>query len=61
MSTSTLSDRDSQSPWTSRLTKSCYQVDQQVKFMNLQAEVESLLRQLQNLKLQRLSATLKDE
>jgi len=29
--------------------------------MNLQAEVESLLRQLQNLKLQRLSATLKDE
>ncbi len=61
MSTSTLSNHDSQSPWTSQLTKSCYQVAQQVKFMNLQAEVECLLQQLQNLKIQRLAATVKED
>lgn len=36
--------------------KSVYQADQQIKFLNLQAEVEILLQQLQNLKHQR-SAT----
>lgn len=36
--------------------KSLYQVAQQVKFLHLQAEVESLLQQLQFLKQQRLSA-----
>ena len=35
-------------------TKSLYQVAQQVKFLHLQAEVESLLQQLQMLKKQRL-------
>ncbi|MBR8837232.1 MAG: hypothetical protein DSM106950_25310 [Stigonema ocellatum SAG 48.90 = DSM 106950] len=61
MSTSTLSNHDSQSTWTCQLTKSCYQVAQQVEFLNLQAEVEYLLQKLQNLKRQRLSATSKDE
>ncbi|MBC6422685.1 MAG: hypothetical protein GDA43_18285 [Hormoscilla sp. SP5CHS1] len=36
-------------PWG----KSLYQVDQQVKFLHLQAEVESLWQQLQVLKQQR--------
>lgn len=34
-----------------------YQVDQQVKLLHLQAEVESLLQQLQIMKQQRLAAT----
>lgn len=34
-----------------------YQVAQQVKFLHLQAEVESLLQQLQIMKQQRLAAT----
>lgn len=34
-----------------------YQVDQQVKFLHLEAEVEYLLQQLQNLKQQRLATT----
>ncbi|MFB2880186.1 hypothetical protein [Floridanema aerugineum] len=34
--------------------KSVYQADQQLKLLNLQAEVETLLQQLQNLKQQRL-------
>jgi hypothetical protein len=33
--------------------KSVYQADQQLKLLNLQAEVETLLQQLQNLKQQR--------
>lgn len=36
-----------------QLTKSLYQVDQQEKFLHLQAEVEYLLEQLQTLKQQR--------
>lgn len=35
--------------------KSVYQADQQLKLLNLQAEVETLLQQLQNLKQQRLT------
>lgn len=35
------------------LMKSMYQADQQVKYLHLQAEVESLLQQLQILKQQR--------
>lgn len=31
-------------------TKSVYQADQQAKFLNLQAEIDSLLQQLQTLK-----------
>lgn len=40
-----------------QLTKSVYQADQQAKFFNLQAEVESLLEQLQALKQQKLSSS----
>ncbi|MFB8789688.1 MAG: hypothetical protein U7123_12720 [Potamolinea sp.] len=36
------------------LMKSIYQADQQVKYLHLQAEVESLLQQLQILQKQRL-------
>jgi len=38
-------------------TQTLYQVAQQVKFLHLQAEVESLLQQLQIMKQQRLAAT----
>lgn len=37
-----------------------YQVDQQVKFLHLEAEVETLLQQMQSLKQQR-QATTKDD
>jgi hypothetical protein len=37
--------------------KSPYNVDQQVKFLHLQAEVETLLLQLKTIKQQRLTAT----
>ncbi|MEH2358372.1 hypothetical protein [Nostoc sp.] len=52
---SSVYDRDSQTTWVSKLTKSYYQDDQQAKFMHLQAEVDSLLQQLENLKHQRLA------
>ncbi|MEH2118158.1 hypothetical protein [Nostoc sp.] len=52
---SSVSDRESQTNWVSKLTKSYYQDDQQAKFMHLQAEVDSLLQQLENLKHQRLA------
>ncbi len=54
---SSVSDRESQTNWVSKLTKSYYQDDQQAKFMHLQAEVDSLLQQLENLKHQRLADT----
>jgi hypothetical protein len=38
------------------LMKSLYQADQQVKYLHLQAEVESLLQQQQILKQQRLAS-----
>lgn len=61
MSTSTCSssvfDSQTQTNWASKLTKAYYQDDQQTKLMHLQAEVETLLEQLQNLKSQRLEAT----
>lgn len=40
--------------------KSIYQADQQVKFLHLQAEVETLLLELQTLKQHRLSASTQD-
>ncbi|MEH2301220.1 MAG: hypothetical protein V7K88_20035 [Nostoc sp.] len=52
---SSVSDRESQTNWVSKLTKSYYQDDQQAKFMHLQAEVDSLLQELENLKHQRLA------
>ncbi|MHC5613582.1 MAG: hypothetical protein ACYTXA_21940 [Nostoc sp.] len=58
---SSVSDHESQTNWVSKLTKSYYQDDQQAKFMHLQAEVESLLQQLENLKHQRLADTNQKE
>ena len=40
------------------LMKSLYQADQQVKYLHLQAEVESLLQQLKILKQQRLASDI---
>lgn len=40
--------------------KSPYRADQQVKYLHLQAEVESLLQQLQILKQQRLASGFTD-
>jgi hypothetical protein len=40
-----------------QLTKSLYQADHQEKFLHLQAEVESLLQQLQSLQQQKLTTT----
>ncbi len=42
------------------LMKSLYQADQQVKYLHLQAEVESLLQQLKILKQQRLASVTSD-
>lgn len=58
---SSVSERKSQAALVSDLNKSYYQADQQAKFKNLQAEVDSLLQQLQNLKEQRLAATHPEE
>ncbi|WP_017655481.1 hypothetical protein [Fortiea contorta] len=44
------SNRNSQAVLDSALPKSYYQDDQQTKFMHLQAEIDSLLQQLQSLK-----------
>lgn len=62
MSTSsTVSERKCQATLVSDLNKSFYQADQQAKFKNLQAEIDTLLQQLQNLKEQRLAAPESDE
>jgi len=45
-----VSNSESHALWASKLTKSYYQDDQQAKLMHLQAEIDSLLQQLQNLK-----------
>jgi hypothetical protein len=47
-------------PRLMELMKSLYQADQQVKYLHLQAEVESLLQQLQILKQQRLTSVQAD-
>jgi hypothetical protein len=52
---SSVSERPAQTLWVSDVTKSCYQEDQQAKLQDLQAEVDSLLQQLQSLKEQRLA------
>ncbi|MFB2769297.1 hypothetical protein ACE1AT_08390 [Pelatocladus sp. BLCC-F211] len=61
MSTSSISERESHTAWATKLEKCFNQVDQQVKFMHLQAEVDCLLQQLQNLKMQKLAATDTEE
>ncbi|MBW4671567.1 MAG: hypothetical protein KME60_30105 [Cyanomargarita calcarea GSE-NOS-MK-12-04C] len=53
--TSSVSEVKSESLRASESSKTCYQTDQQVKLLTLQAEVESLLYQLQNLKQQRIA------
>jgi hypothetical protein len=47
---------DTSNPRLMELMKSIYQADQQVKYLHLQAEVESLLQQLQILQKQRLTS-----
>ncbi len=58
---SSVSDRSSQQALASKLNKSYYQDDQQIKFMHLQAEIDSLLMQLQNLKEQRQSSNSQEQ
>lgn len=43
-----------------KLMKNSYQADQQVKYLHLQAEVDSLLQQLQLLKQQRQNSVTPD-
>ncbi|HEY9742511.1 MAG TPA: hypothetical protein V6C90_18665 [Coleofasciculaceae cyanobacterium] len=47
-------------PRLMKLMKSTYQTDQQVKYLHLQAEVESLLQHLQILKQQRQASVIPD-
>ncbi len=58
---SSVTDYESRVNLVNKLTKAYYQDDQQVKFMDLQAEVDSLLQQLQKLKNQRLEANNQEE
>ncbi|WP_026082636.1 hypothetical protein [Mastigocladopsis repens] len=60
MSTSSVSEKQSQAVWASKLNKCFYQAEQLTKFMHLQAEVDGLLEQLQSMKTQRVS-THKEE
>lgn len=60
-SSSSISEHQSQTLWVRDLSKSCYQDDQQLKLRCLQAEVDSLLQQLQNLKEQRQAASAQEE
>ncbi|MBD2666836.1 hypothetical protein B6N60_02105 [Richelia sinica FACHB-800] len=53
MTISSVTDTESRASLVSKLTKAYYRDDQQEKFMDLQAEIDSLLQQLQNLKNQR--------
>ena len=56
-SQSNLSTTSASHPPLNQIKQSPYQVAQQVKFMHLEAEIESLLQQLKNLKQQRTAAT----
>jgi hypothetical protein len=60
MSTSMISEPICSSQLASALNRTFYQVDQQVKFMHLQAEVDCLLQQLQNLKMQKIASDKTD-
>lgn len=57
MSVSSISERNSQDS-KSIPANICYQVDQQAKLINLQAEVDLLLLQVQKYKQQKESSTL---
>ncbi|MEA5554717.1 hypothetical protein VB713_27705 [Anabaena cylindrica UHCC 0172] len=50
---SSVTSCESHSELVKKLTKAYYRDDQQEKFIGLQAEVDSLLEQLQNLKSQK--------
>ncbi|KAB8333183.1 hypothetical protein SD80_015095 [Scytonema tolypothrichoides VB-61278] len=50
MSTSSVSEKETQSVLASKLNKCYYQAEQLTKFMHLQAEVDCLLKQLQSMK-----------
>ncbi|ARV62924.1 hypothetical protein BZZ01_08565 [Nostocales cyanobacterium HT-58-2] len=61
MSTSSVSETESRTILANKLNKCFYQAEQLDKFMVLQAEVDRLLQQLQNLKTQRQVTTHKEE
>ncbi|MEM7553445.1 MAG: hypothetical protein AAF378_04980 [Cyanobacteria bacterium P01_A01_bin.84] len=61
MSTSSISSPKPQNLETVNLRKPPYQVDQQVKFMHLEAEVDFLLQELQHIKMQRLADSQNQE
>lgn len=54
---SSVASCESHSELVKKLTKAYYQDEQQEKFIGLQAEVDSLLEQLQNLKSQKLESS----
>jgi hypothetical protein len=56
MSTSSVSENESQAIWATKLNKCFYQDEQLTKFMHLQAEVDGLLQKLQSMKTQRIPA-----
>jgi hypothetical protein len=60
MSTSSVSEKETQSVLASKLNKCYYQAEQLTKFMHLQAEVDCLLEQLQSMKTEK-SITSKEE
>ncbi|MBW4597048.1 MAG: hypothetical protein KME46_30155 [Brasilonema angustatum HA4187-MV1] len=60
MSTSSVSEKETQSILASKLNKCYYQAEQLTKFMHLQAEVDCLLEQLQSMKTEK-SITNKEE
>jgi len=58
---SSVSEWESHANLVKKLTKAYYRDDQQVKFIDLQAEVDSLLAQLQSLKSEQLEAPSDEE
>lgn len=58
---SSVASCESHSELVKKLTKAYYRDDQQEKFIDLQAEVDSLLEQLQNLKNQKTESSHHEE
>ena len=58
---SSVSECESHANLIKKLTKAYYRDDQQVKFIDLQAEVDSLLAQLQSLKSEQVEAPSDEE
>jgi hypothetical protein len=54
---SSVASCESHSELVKKLTKAYYQDEQQEKFIGLQAEIDSLLQQLQNLKSQKIESS----